>query len=594
MPGPLDNVQLHFVDSTAKAAEFIEWLNRPRRILGVDTETTGLTAPHRHKLRMIQFGDTTAGWAIPWERWGGVALEALNKYDGELVLHNSPYDAGFIEHHTGYLMPWYRMHDTMTMAHIYKPLLPKGLKPLGAILVDSKAAGAQLLLDEAMVKNKWTWETVPIDFPPYWVYAAMDPVLTCFVFERLEESLTLYKNVYDLEIGTLRVLHRMRMHGAQVDIGYCQRKMLELSDYAARARDWCTETYGIKNVGSGPQLIKTFKDLGCEITRFTDGGNESIDKYMLQLLAYEGPGAELAKTVLNIRKAEKNTGPYFSNFIDLADPDGRLHATIWALGTRTARMSITDPALQTLTKKEGTVRGAFVPSEGNTLLTCDLDQVEMRLMAHFSKDPGLMQAFNEADSGGGDFFLNLAWQIYHDTSIVKKDPRRQLTKNTAYGKSYGAGVAKMAETAGVPFEVMEPVVKQFDAQFPGVKALQREIERVGMERLRVEGEPYVFTPIGRRMPAEYDKVYTLVNYLIQSHAAEYLKRSMLIADAAGLGEYMILPVHDEIVLDVPTDLAEEAKLVIIDAMTNRTDYGVPITASADILPENWGTKYASE
>lgn len=593
--GLLDNVQLHLVNSTEKAAEFIEWLNRPRRILGVDTETTGLEAPHMHKLRLIQFGDTTAGWAVPWDQWGGVALEALNKYDGELVLHNAPYDAGFIEHHTGYQIPWYRIHDTMTMAHISKPSFPKGLKPLGAMLVDSKAASAQAILSEAMASNKWTWATVPIDFPPYWVYAAMDPVLTCFIFERLEaETFGPYKNVYDLEIGTLRVLHKMRMRGALVDLEYSRRKNVELGDFAEKGRRWCEEAFGIKNIGSRPQLIKTFKDLGREITRTTNSGGDSIDKYQLQLLAYEGAGKELAQMVLDVRKAEKSTGPYFKNFIDMADADNRVHPTIWALGTRTARMSVSDPALQTLPKKEGLVRSAFIPTPGNALVTCDLDQVEMRMMAHFSKDPGLIKAFMDVDAGGGDFFINLAVQIYHDMAITKKDSRRQLTKNTAYGKSYGAGVAKMAETAGVPFEVMEPVVQQFDASFPGVKRLQKEIERVGLERLRVGGEPYIITPYGRKLPSDYDKVYVLVNYLIQSHAAEYLKKCILEADAAGLGEYMILPVHDELVMDVPIELVEEAKNIIEASMTDRSNYAVPITASADILPINWGTKYVDE
>jgi len=591
--GVLDHVGLHYVDSIDEAMNFKRWLGERRNVLGVDTETGGFS-PHRNGLRLVQFGDLNHGWAIPWDRWGGVALEALRVYEEPYVLHNSKFDVNFLRHH-GQLgkWPWQRTHDTMTMSHLTHPKMPHGLKPLSAMMVDQKAAQAQRILSDGMTNNKWTWETVPLTFTPYWVYAAMDPVLTCYIYEKLAPTaLNAYKDVYELEIGTLACLHEMERRGARVDLEYCYRKRDQLDDYAMRARDYIRERWKVDNIGSTPQLLRAFSELGYEPTRTTPGGKPSLDKYQLQLFAFEGGAVgELATTVLNIRKAEKNTGPYFSNFIDMADPDARLHPTMWALGTRTARMSITDPALQTLPKKDGLVRTAFVPSDGNGLITCDMDQIEMRLMAHFSGDPGLVEAFRAVDTDGGDFFINLAIQIYGDPSISKKDARRQLTKNTAYGKAYGAGVQKMAETAGVPFDVMEPVVRSFDASFPGVKAFQRLVEQRGSQRQREEGEPFIITPYGRRMPADNDKVYTLVNYLIQCHAAEYFKRKIVELDSVGLGDYMILPVHDELVFDVPQEMIPEAKHLIETVMTDRTNYAVPITASADVLANNWGDKY---
>lgn len=591
--GVLDHVNLHLVDSVDKASELKRWLGQTREVLGVDTETGGFSF-HRDRLRLVQLGDESSGWAIPWERWGGVAQEALRSYEGPVVLHNAPFDARFMTHHGAVTRwPWHRTHDTMTMSHLTHPKMPHGLKPLAAMMVDQKAAQAQRVLSDGMTDNRWTWDTVPLDFTPYWVYAAMDPVLTCHIYKKLAPTtMSSYKDVYELEIGTLAVLNDMMLRGARVDIEYCHRQRTRLNDYATQARDWVRQSYGVANVGSTPQLLKAFGELGVEITRTTPKGAPSVDKYQLQLISYEGGAAgELADTVLNIRKAEKNTGPYFDNFIEMADADDRLHPTMWALGTRTARMSITDPALQTLPKKDGLVRSAFVPSDGNALVTCDMDQIEMRLLAHFSQDAGLVQAFHDVDSTGGDFFINLAIQIYGDRSITKKDQRRQLTKNTAYGKAYCAGTTKMAETAGVPFEVMDPVVKAFDAQFPGVKIFQRTVEQRGSQRLRDDGEPYIVTPFGRRMPADDDKVYTLVNYLIQCHAAEYFKRKIVELDAVGLGGYMILPVHDELVFDVPSDVVHDVKRVIEDTMTDRDGYAVPVTASADVLTSSWGEKY---
>jgi DNA polymerase-1 len=141
---------------------------------------------------------------------------------------------------------------------------------------------------------------------------------------------------------------------------------------------------------------------------------------------------------------------------------------------------------------------------------------------------------------------------------------------------------------------MDPVVKGFDEQFPGVRAFQRLVDQRGRERLYRDGEAYVITPYGRRLAADDDKVYVLVNYLIQSHAAEYFKRKICELAALGFSDYMVLPVHDELVFDVPRDVVEEAKPMIEQTMSDLTSYAVPITASADVLEDNWGTKYRDE
>jgi DNA polymerase-1 len=594
--GSLDHVQLHYVDSVDEAMNFKRWLSGRREVLGVDTETEGFWF-HRHKIRLVQFGDLNHGWAIPWERWGGVAEEALNAYEGPTVLHNSKFDVNMLTHQAKLRSPWpwYRTHDTMTMSHLTHPLLPHGLKPLGAKLIDQKAAQAQRVLDDGMTDNRWSWETVPLDYPPYWIYAAMDPVLTCHLYEKLKQTISTYARAYQLELDTLRILHNMEQRGALVDLAYCGKMSTELTGYADQARQWIADAYGVQNIGSAPQLIQALEGLGGEITRRTKGGKPSVDKYQLQLFEYAGGEiGQLASVVLKIRKAEKMVTSYFDNFFEMVDSDQRVHPTMWALGTRTARMSVSEPALQTVPKKDGVVRGAFVESPGRHLISSDFAQIEMRLMAHFSEDPGLVESFRVADSTAGDFFLEMAAQVY-GVRMDKTDQRRQLTKNTMYGKSYGAGVQKMAETAGVPFEVMEPVVQSVDASFPGMKMFQKLVERTGSQRLYSEGEAYITTPYGRRMPCDEGKVYTLVNYLIQSHAAEIFKDKMRQLDAAGLGEYMVLPVHDELIFDVPVDECTEAALTIEQVMTVREDegYTVPIPAEPEILlGGSWGSKYA--
>jgi len=594
MSSPLDHVNLRLVQNVDDAADFMRWLGERRsgKYLGVDTETGGFHH-WRDPLRLVQFGDKSQGWAIPWERWGGVAIEALNKYDAPTVLHNAPFDARFLIHHSGKDLKrwkWEWVNDTMTMAHLLNPLRPKGLKPLAAMYVDAKAVAAQRQLDEGMASNKWTWKTVPIDYPPYWIYGAMDPVLTCHLADRFEPQIAAsYQNVYDLELNTLRIVTNMMLKGARVDLDYSQQKMTQLMDWAGEARQWLADEHGIGNATSNPQVIKYFQNAGIPIPdKRTKGGAQSLDKEVLEELVGTTDSV-VAKYVLGIRRAEKTVGPYFKNFLELAhhtDEGDILHPTIWSMGTRTARMSISDPALQTLPRKDPTVRNGFIAREGNGLITSDYDQVEARLTAHFAEDEAMCAAF-----GQGDFFYALATQIFGRpiAEILKEE--RQLTKNTTYGKLYGAGPPKMAATASVPLEVMLPVVQAFDRAFPGIKRLQRRINDTAKYRQESEGTPYIITPEGRRLIADDDKEYTLTNYLIQSHAAEIFKRALINMDAAGLGDYMILPVHDEIVLDVPLDLHEEVLPIIRDGMQNLTDYRVPITATPEVITGAWGSKY---
>ena len=584
--GKLDHVTLELVNNFDKAQDFMRWLSedRGRTVLGVDTETGGFT-PHRDRLRLIQFGDKNAGWALPWERWSGLAIEVLNRYDGDIVLHNSQFDMRFITTHAGSDLSrwrWEKTWDTMTMAHIIDAKRPKGLKTLAAMHVDSKAVAAQRVLDEGMADNKWTWDTVPLAYDPYWVYAALDPVLTCHIYDHLKPQITA-PALLDLEMATLRIVSNMMLKGARVDLDYSARKSAELANFANETRARLAEEFGVQNATSIPQVAKALKEAGVDLLpKRTKAGYQALDKEVLE--AADHPIAEM---VLQIKAAEKMVGTYFKNFLGSTDADDRVHPTIWALGARTGRMTIQDPALQTLPKKDGVVRSAFIPSDGNVLVSVDADQIEARLAAHFSQDEGLKAAFLSDE----DFFVHLARDIFRDSTLQKSDKRRQLTKGVVYGKLYGAGPETMAKTAKVPFEQMVEVVNGFDATFPGVRMLQKAIENVAYQRKRETGEGFIITPMGRRLPADDEREYTLVNYLIQAHAAEIFKQNLVKLDAIGLGDYLMLPVHDEIVMDVPRDEGDEVLNLAIESMNDADNYFVPISWSGEVIDGAWGSKY---
>lgn len=599
--GSLDNVELEYIDSFDKAMACKRWLGEQRAALGVDVETSGLNpyAPGA-AIRLIQFGDARTGWAMPWDLWKGLALEILSSWEGDFVGHNiGAFDSKWIEHHSTYRFPRHRLHDTMLQAHIVDPLGPGALKTLAKNLIDPHAAFGQRRLDEAMAKNKWDWATVPVDLPAYHLYGALDPVLTTRLHELFMKKLspgTDWGNVYSLELAVRHIVTRMEQRGIRLDTEYAERKSIELLAYAQHLREWGKEHYGI-NLGSGQQLTQIFVDLGAEYTIFSKLTNApSTDKHQLRIFASEGSPeiVQLAKAVLGLRKAQRYGGDYFKKFVDLAveEDDGYiLHPTIRTLGARTSRMSVADPPLQQVPKQEALVRDAFIPREGNLLVTCDFSQIEMRLMSHFSEDSDLQQAFRTADATNGDFFVQMGREIYDEPGFQKSDKRRTLVKSTLYGLAYGAGPAKMAETAGVPVEQMRQVMDSVLKRYPGIKSFMRKVEHEGVDREKRTGQGFVVTPYGRRLPCDDSKAYTLVNYLLQGHAAEYFKKSLVDLNSAGYGDAMLLPVHDEIILDIPKEDADQALNDVPRIMENQDDYAVPLLAEADGPYDRWGTRY---
>jgi len=606
MTNGLNDVQLHLVDSVESAGKFITWLGerRPYDAIAIDTETgeregrprSDALSPWHGDLRLVQVGDGMTGWSIPWNEWGGVFYEAMDKFDGQIVCHNIAFEAKWFEIRSRWRMPWHRSHDTMIMAQLLDPLGSGALKKLTSQYVDPKAAALQAHLDEELSKNGWTWGTVPTNFEPYWAYGALDTVLTMRLFEQFWDKCgpgKPYSQAYELEMAARKIVTRMELNGARIDLNYSHKKYDELTAYSESVKDWAKGMYGGASITSNVQLVRLLETLGAEITELTPSGQKSASADQLKKLIIDGNPQvrELAEIVLKQRKADKLASTYFLNFIN-DNVNGFVHPSVKTMGARTGRMSITAPALQTLPKGDDTVRRAFLPKDDDhVIITSDLDQVEFRMFASLSKDPNLINLFNLADATGSDPFTEIGREIYQDPSMVKSDKRRNLIKGVVYGRLYGAGVAKQALTAGVPEEQMRAVSNAFDERFPGMISFQKEIEDIGMRRLRDEGQGYVHTWTGRRLPCDEDRVYTLVNYLIQGGAAEVFKANLIKLDRADLTDYLIVPVHDEIVLNAPRSEAEEIKNLVRECMTTRDGWAVPLTADVDGPLNNWGEKY---
>jgi DNA polymerase-1 len=570
------------------------WLGERREIdvLGLDTETTGLTwLKPNDGLRLVQIGDHKTGWAVPWDQWGGAAMECINAWDGQIALHNAAFDVKFMKKYAGWKVPWDRLHDTMIMSRIMRPGKAAGLKPLSVELVDPRADAGADYLKKAMSDNGWNWATVPVDLKEFWAYGALDPVLTAHLYSIFRADLA-FPEVYDLEMATLRICSEMEERGARIDEEYCEQQMKRLDEFVDNSRKWGEEQLGI-SIGSSHQLVKYFTSQGAEITMKTPGGALSANAEQLELFLTH-PNVRVSKVAeiaLNARKAEKIKSSYFKTFLT-ENINGFVHPQINTMGAVTGRMSIRTPALQTLPKGDAVVRNAFIAREGNKLLSSDLDQVEFRLFSCFSEDAALQEAFHRADRTGSDAFTEIGRDLYNDPNMQKGDKRRGIIKTYIYSKLFGAGLDKQAKSANVSVETMKDFSVEINAKYPGMEPFQRSlIDQVG-KRERVEGEGYVITPTTRRrLPIESGKGYKAVNYVIQSSAADIFKKNLVKIDAAGLGEYMLVPIHDEIVLDVPVDMVTEVQSVVKECMTTTEGWAVPLTGDISNATDRWGDRY---
>lgn len=595
MSSPLAGVQLHLVKSIDDLLDCREWAGQQRDTpMAFDTESEGLV-PQRDRLRMVQLGDKFHGWAFPFE-WSGAAIELINalvQNRSPLVAHNSGFDHRFISKWLGYQIPWHLIHDTMTIAALADPTRPKGLKPLAQRLIDKNATAGQHLLDDGMKKNGWTWATVPADFPPYWCYAALDPVLTAWIWDMLSpDVLRTAPEAYDLERSVTPLLCSMMDSGLMIDRDYTVRKIDELQKYARAARTWLKDTHSVDSIMSAKQIHAALAAVDLLITGVTKTGLPSITKEVLIGIANAPEGEvsqaarDLTSTVLRVRHAEKICGTYLENFLSLSAGDDIIRCSIRQLEARTGRMSISDPSLQNLPRDDKVVRGCFIPRPGNALISIDASQIELRIAAHLCQDDGLIAAIREADATGADIYCGIASMLFGET-ITKKDTRRQFTKNAGYCKIYGGGVRKIATTIGLPFEQARQMNDLYDQRFPKLASHAGELIATARQQIANGERPHTRTDTGRYLPCDDDKAYALMNYVTQSTAAEELKRGITRLASAGFSDMLRLPVHDEVILECPADDADEVLKSAQEVLREDHRYLVSIPWEGAVMRERW-------
>jgi DNA polymerase-1 len=586
--GPLDNVKLYWVESFDDIRKFMEWMESVEHLpISVDTESTGLKWHGRDYVRMIQLGDEDFGWAMRYDRFSGLAEAALKLHTGPIDLANAKFDYAFLRK-AGIILDQSRIRGVDLMAHVNESHMSRALKVQSKRHVDSRSNALQQELDEALSsRSEWTWETIPFEFAPYHMYAALDPVLTAHVRKHhwpIVQERSSY--AFEVENSFQWVALKAETRGVHIDVEYAKTNYDKFTQYCHDVEKWCLQEYGIKP-GSNREVINKLQSAGFDFTKVTEKGALSLDQSVLEIIDHP-----LANAVLSRRQLQKISSTYLRFYIENVDGDSLIHPSINTVGARTSRMSMSEPNFQNVPVRGGgngikVVRNCITSRPGHTLVMVDLAQIEMRGLAIYSGDPGLIQAFSVEE----DFFVTIAREIFDDPKIDKDDPRRSPTKNNMYARMYGAGLAKQAATAGVTIEQMRFVSRSLDARYPGIEVFARQLINNAIAAGRAEGcAAYVVCPLtGQRLYADPGKEYALVNYYIQGWAAKLFKIKMLELDAAGLGDYIIMFVHDEVILDVPNYMVRDAIYTIQKIMNDSTMFPVAISSSVS-TGKRWGEK----
>jgi DNA polymerase-1 len=311
---------------------------------------------------------------------------------------------------------------------------------------------------------------------------------------------------------------------------------------------------------------------------------------VLEELAERFPVAAL---VIEHRQLQKLKGTYLDALPQLADMAGRIHTTFNQVGTATGRLSSTNPNLQNIPVRTAIgreIRAAFIAAEGNLLMSADYSQIELRLMAHFSQDPLLLNAYRT----GQDIHTLTAAEVFGVDAATMDKETRARAKAVNFGIVYGISPFGLAAQLGIEQREAKSYIERYFERYAGVRRfIDETIETVRREQaVRTHfGRIRPIPDIGSRNPnmrgfAER----TAINTPLQGTAADLIKLAMLKIDAKmarrGLRSQMTLQVHDELLFDVAPEEADEMRALVQEEMEHVAEFSVPMAAEVG-LGTNW-------
>ena len=585
------------LDNASQLEEVIDEIGDDE-IVAFDTETTGLDT---RSARMVGFSfslDEKRAYYVPIEHsYLGVgdqvsvedaksALRKLMKH--KIVGQNLKFDFSLLYHGYGFeeIVPY---ADTMLMAWLSNPGNKVGLDTLAR-----RFFHYEMKPFKEMVKKGENFSTVDIKEATF--YAAEDAWMTRLLYFSLKKAMELgslsglLDEAKNVEYPFINVLIRMEAKGIRVD----QEKLHKLQKkFGTTLQGLTKEIYALTesefNIKSTQQLGNIlFQKLGLKGGKKTKTGY-STNEAVLRSLKDEHPVIE---RILAYRESQKMLSTYVDPLLKLSkkDPQSRIYTSFLQTGTATGRLSSKDPNLQNIPVRSElgrSVRETFVAKEGYRLASIDYSQIELRLLAHFSEDKALMEAFEK----GEDIHMTTAMKLFGEEKAKEK---RNFAKSINFGLLYGMGSRKLSDELGITTTEAKEIIQNYFATFPTVKHFLESIQ----ESVKKQG--YVETILGRRRIFDYENANGMqkaafmresVNTVFQGSAADLIKLSMLDIDRLIIEEEldasMLLQIHDELIFEIREEKVDDISRRFVYMMENIMDLRVPLECSVSI-GDNWG------
>tara|TARA_Y100000034_G_scaffold29728_1_gene36188 strand:+ start:58294 stop:60303 length:2010 start_codon:yes stop_codon:yes gene_type:complete len=508
---------------------------------------------------------------------------------------------------------WEIEHDVNMMAWMLNVNDPKGLKPAA-----KKYLGLTMTSYESTIKQKAdniNWNLV--DFEEYARYGALDAWATEELKYKLYPSIEEYPSMVscykNIEIPLIYCVAQSEMDGVNIDVPYLKELSIKADMEIKKSEELIYDECGVNfNIGSPKQLAEVLFDrLGCPVIEKSEKtGARSVNENTLKELAFMG--YDVADDILEYRKLKKLKGTYIDAIPEMIDEDGRLRGNFNAMGTKTGRFSSSNPNLQNQpNNKDFPVKRAFIPKKGYKFCVYDWSTIEVRIMAHESKDPKMIEIFTN-------------YRDIHQETTDNVNARVGTKLDRGQGKTINFGVLYLMGAQALAFMLNKALKKAFrkgditrdeyDEQYVTEAVAQSIIDGyfdtyVGFtqfikdETAFVKHSGWSWTLGGRRRPVPElnwkgkfgEGRRKAVNTPIQGGAGDLIKLAII-----KLFEYFwndnidatcLLYVHDELVVEVREDLADEVSEKMKFIMENVfPDCIVPIIAEGGIFDDWAGLK----
>jgi len=566
-------------------------------LVAFDTETTGLDYFHDKLVGFSFCVSEDEAYYVPFGHFYlGVekqvsheaAKEAMRKIFGSRVVgHNIKFDLHFV---TRFLeddaLPIYC--DSMILAWLINPESALSLDKLA-----DKLLGHEMVAFKDTVKKGENFSSVALG--DACLYAAEDAFITYKLYKlflqklELQDATHLIKEAREVEIPFIQTLLKMEKEGIEVDTEFFEQFLVEVKETLEGLTKSIYELAGSEfNINSTKQLgVVLFETLGLPVGKKTKTGY-STDEKVLSSLKDKHP---IIPKLLEYREVHKLYSTYIDPLLKLANEseDHRIHTSFVQTGTATGRLSSKNPNLQnipTRTPLGAKIRQGFIAGEGKKLIGIDYSQIELRLLAHFSQDAVLVDAFKHDK----DIHLQTAIILFGEEEAPAK---RNIAKTVNFGLLYGMGQKKLSDTLGITTKEAKAIIEKYFESFPTVKSYFRSIVESSKEK------GYVETLLKRRRYFDYENATPMyraayeresVNSVFQGSASDLIKLSMnkihRVIEDEKLKAKMLLQIHDELIFEVDANKADVLGEKFRGIMENIMELNIPLKASLNI-GENW-------